>query len=156
MCSGSAGQVAPARGRPNPWIRLRNSFDLPPNASSWPSSRAAGKTRPCGPGWRSGGSAVPNCMMSRARRCVPTLHCGDTGYPPTARPRSPTQPIWHEAPVRLQAHGAESGLRVAAAAFGYWPVSSLLAILIRPCARRSIHSKMTDSAMQCVHRTKKP
>ena len=110
MCSGSAGQVAPARGRPSQWIRLRNSYDLPPNASSWPSSRTAGKTRLYGPEWRSGGSVALNCMMSRARRCVPTLHCGDTGSPPTVRPLSPTGPIWHEAPVRFQACGAEKRL----------------------------------------------
>jgi hypothetical protein len=165
MCSGSAGQVAPARGRPSPWIRLRNSFDLPPNASSWPSSRAAGKTRPYGPGWRSGGSVAPNCMMSRARRCVPTLHCGDTGSPPTVRPLSPAGPIWHEAPVRFQARGAKSRLPDArgevlsssrSGGFRLLARSKLLATRIRPCARRSIHSKMTDTAMQCVHRTKKP
>jgi hypothetical protein len=102
MRSGSPGQVAPARGRPSSWIRLRNSFDLPPNASSWPSLRTAGKTRPCGPGWRSGGSAVPNYTISRDQRCVPTLHCGDTGYPPTVRPLNPTEPHPHEALVRFQ------------------------------------------------------
>ena len=162
MCSGSAGQVAPARGRPSQWIRLRNSYDLPPNASSWPSSRTAGKTRLYGPEWRSGGSVALNCMMSRARRCAPTLHCGDTGSPPTVRPLSPTGPIWHEAPVRLQPMEPKTacltpgGKVLSCSRFRLSARSKLLATLHPPCMKRSIHSKMTDTAMQCVHRTKKP
>jgi len=72
--------------RASPWIPQKSSWDLPPSASSWPNSRAARKTRPYGPGWRSDGCAAPNCTIGRVRLRTPAARRGGIGRRLTARP----------------------------------------------------------------------